>query len=425
MAKLLIIADDFTGALDTGVQFSKRGAVTRVITGSLPAPGDCSENCDVLVIDSETRHVPADEAYRTVRHIVTQAEKLGIAHIYKKTDSALRGNVGAELAAVLDGSGETAIPFLPAFPQMERTTVHGIHCIKGIPVAESIFGQDPFSPVRESRVTALLGMQTRHSTNSYPAVSENGTLPKEAGIWVLDASSEADLLAAGKLLKRENRLHIMAGCAGFAAVLPDLLEIDSHAPRPIPVLESGLTVVCGSVNPVTVSQIACAKRHGAQHICLTPEQKLNPQYWESPQGRRQLHQLEQLLEQHPLRILDTNDYAPAVNTMDYAARNNLTLQDVRKAVAGTIGCLVSRLFSHPRIGTLLITGGDTLLQCMEYMGVREIEPLCEPAAGVVLARFAYKGVSRCVITKSGGFGGEDLILQLYEMTRAKTAETHF
>ena len=32
MIKLLIIADDFTGALDTGVQFAARGAATRVVT---------------------------------------------------------------------------------------------------------------------------------------------------------------------------------------------------------------------------------------------------------------------------------------------------------------------------------------------------------------------------------------------------------
>ena len=31
MVKLLIIADDFTGALDTGVQFAARGAKTRVV----------------------------------------------------------------------------------------------------------------------------------------------------------------------------------------------------------------------------------------------------------------------------------------------------------------------------------------------------------------------------------------------------------
>ena len=33
MTQLLILADDFTGALDTGVQFASTGAVTRVITG--------------------------------------------------------------------------------------------------------------------------------------------------------------------------------------------------------------------------------------------------------------------------------------------------------------------------------------------------------------------------------------------------------
>ena len=32
MTKLLILADDFTGALDTGVQFAVRGARTCVVT---------------------------------------------------------------------------------------------------------------------------------------------------------------------------------------------------------------------------------------------------------------------------------------------------------------------------------------------------------------------------------------------------------
>ena len=34
MVKLLIIADDFTGALDTGVQFAAGGAETRVVTNT-------------------------------------------------------------------------------------------------------------------------------------------------------------------------------------------------------------------------------------------------------------------------------------------------------------------------------------------------------------------------------------------------------
>ena len=64
------------------------------------------------------------------------------------------------------------------------------------------------------------------------------------------------------------------------------------------------------------------------------------------------------------------------------------------------------------MGTLLITGGDTLLQCMDYMGVHEIEPLGEMDAGVVLSRFTYHGITRYVISKSGGFGAENLLTEL-------------
>ena len=61
---------------------------------------------------------------------------------------------------------------------------------------------------------------------------------------------------------------------------------------------------------------------------------------------------------------------------------------------------------------LLLTGGDTLLQCMNSVGARELEPVCELESGIVLARFTYQGRTRYVITKSGGFGQEDLLVEL-------------
>ena len=119
-----------------------------------------------------------------------------------------------------------------------------------------------------------------------------------------------------------------------------------------------------------------------------------------------------MLEENPHRILDTNDPGSNRKTADYAAKLGMDIQDIRRAVSGTIGYLVSRLFSHEAVGTLLITGGDTLLQCMDYMGVHEIEPLGEMDAGVVLSRFTYHGITRYVISKSGGFGAENLLTEL-------------
>lgn len=75
---------------------------------------------------------------------------------------------------------------------------------------------------------------------------------------------------------------------------------------------------------------------------------------------------------------------------------------------------MGEIFTSPSLGTLLLTGGDTLLQCMNCVGVNELEPLCELDRGVVLARFTYNGCTRHVITKSGGFGQETLLTNLAE-----------
>ena len=87
MVKLLIIADDFTGALDTGIQFVNKGIATQVFTKMPEAIGDIDETTEVLVIDSETRPMPAAKAYDAVKNITGWAKAIKIPIIFKKTDS--------------------------------------------------------------------------------------------------------------------------------------------------------------------------------------------------------------------------------------------------------------------------------------------------------------------------------------------------
>lgn len=413
--RLLMIADDFTGALDTGVQFAACGAATRVITDQTFSLEACKDTCEVLVVDAETRHLSPEKAYRIVENIVSQAIALGISHIYKKTDSALRGNVGAELTALLRASGETQMPFLPAFPQMGRITEKGIHYIGDKPVAESVFGADPFEPVIHSCVTELLAEQSAVPAASFPALTAEAPVPQDTGILVFDASSVEALSQTAYRLHQEKKLHIMAGCAGFAAVLPKLLNLGTGTPAPLPELDPNFLVICGSVNPITVAQSDYAEKEGFLRIRLIPEQKLEPEHWVTREGEMEFQALCKILNQYPRRIIDTNDFGSNKPTADYAAAHGMTTEDVRQAVSRSIGYLVSRLFPNPNLGTLLITGGDTLLQCMDYMNIREIEPLREMASGVVLSRFTYQGYTRYVISKSGGFGKEDLFVKLSEM----------
>ena len=63
MVKLLIIADDFTGALDTAVQFVNKGIETLVFTGKSVTEATVSMSAEVLVVDAETRRMTSKEAY--------------------------------------------------------------------------------------------------------------------------------------------------------------------------------------------------------------------------------------------------------------------------------------------------------------------------------------------------------------------------
>ena len=86
MIKLLVIADDFTGAMDTGVQFNTKGALIRAVSkGQIDPFQEADPDLQVLIIDAETRHMEPAQAYQTVYQIVRAAVEAGVSCIYKKS----------------------------------------------------------------------------------------------------------------------------------------------------------------------------------------------------------------------------------------------------------------------------------------------------------------------------------------------------
>ena len=139
MIKLLVIADDFTGALDTGVQFAGKGIATKILNQRTVTREQLSSvDKEVLVVDTETRHLKPEAAYGIVYALAKMAKEAGVTYLYKKTDSGMRGNIGPELWAALEASGQPYLTFIPAFPAINRVTKNGIHYINGLPVKESV-----------------------------------------------------------------------------------------------------------------------------------------------------------------------------------------------------------------------------------------------------------------------------------------------
>ena len=83
MLKLLIAADDLTGALDTGVQLARLGVDTRVLLYRGPGTVRNARTAGTLVVDTESRHLPPARPGENAPEIVQQALEIGADVINK------------------------------------------------------------------------------------------------------------------------------------------------------------------------------------------------------------------------------------------------------------------------------------------------------------------------------------------------------
>ena len=421
--KLLIVADDLTGGLDTGVQFTRQGITVRVVVDPDPSGKWTRTAAQVLVAVSETRHMPPGDAYETVYRIISAGRQAGIPYFYKKTDSALRGNIGAELGAALKASGAEVLSFLPAYPAMNRVTVEGCHLIDGVPAAQSVFGRDPFNPVAESDVRKLVASQTDTPVTCDERCGK--------GILIVDAQSDEDLRTAGERLFTKGYLSVSAGCAGFAAFLPDLLGLDRGEVPDSYDLGDGLLVISGSLNPVTMRQIRFAQKRGFVRICPKPgqEELFRNGAVQSGENPASLRCAGSSAAQNAgpsailwcgekWVILDSSEIDPGEEAFrDYMRGKEMDSGEPRILIAAYLAEILAEIEDSVE-GTVMIVGGDTLLSCLRRLGCRDLEPLAELFPGVVLSRYRAGGKEKLLISKSGGFGKESLLADLQEMMKA-------
>jgi len=256
MPALGIVADDLTGAMDTAGGVAARGYETVVAAVPDASPPDAT----VVAANTDSRYMPPSEAAASVRRSV---DTIGAEIVYKKIDSTLRGNVGAEVAAALRASAAELGVVAPAFPATGRRTWDGVHTVEGTPVAETAFAADRNGPT-SSAVTDLLAGQ------GFPVERIDGTEVSQGAdrvavcfsaaierrerppIIACDARTESHLETVAAAAQRFDAL--LAGSGGLAAHLRLDAPADASPPAPRPESGAPLAVV-GSVNETTLEQL--------------------------------------------------------------------------------------------------------------------------------------------------------------------------
>jgi D-threonate/D-erythronate kinase len=383
-----VVADDLTGAADSGVQLARAGYRTAV--AFLDATIDVGDELDAIAADTDSRGVdPATAASRV--GAVTRG-LAGAAILLKKIDSTLRGPVGAEVAAALEASGRRAAIVAPAFPATGRTTCDGVQLVDGEPVHRTRFSADPVAPVREAHLPALLdaaglGRATRVRAGEPSGLA--GALGR-ARCVVADAQSDADLEALVRAVPDPSAV-LWVGSGGLARALGAV----HPGPRPADPAERdagadgiGTLVVVGSANVVAREQVRRLVAAGVPAAGL---------------GLRGLGGDAVAACTALARDALRRDGACVVHPVGHGEG-----PDLARRIPEALADVAARLADAGLVSGLVLTGGETAVGIARALGATGLRVDDELEPGVPVGRLLGPRPYR-VVTKAGGFGSPDVL----------------
>ena len=402
MAKLIIIADDFTGALDTGVQLSKKGISTQVFVHKTLDWHALDSNGEVLVVDTDSRHLDERQAYRRVFDICIEAKTRGFKYFYKKTDSTLRGNIGAELSALMDACKLDRLPFIPAYPETGRTTKKGYQYVNGVLLDQTVFAADPLEPIKDAYIPNIIRRQSDKIVNliNESHITMGGLSSNEKGILVLGAVDKKDMERIFHLLVKQKDLTALAGCAGFAEYLFKLYSLKTK-PRKKKAVHKPILVVSGSVNDMSIKQVQYAEKAGIGSRKILPWELMDDSYPTSLDYKSHIEAAIEGIKDNGYFILKTadkrGDIIPLKGEIEGFSKDNLY-----KNISGPIGHLVKEILKRVKVGTLVVFGGDTALGIIHELGCTYQAPI-RAYAWNSLSTIGSSEFNGFLITKAGGF----------------------
>jgi uncharacterized protein YgbK (DUF1537 family) len=423
MTRLAIIADDLSSATDCGAQVVRSGLSVVVPLGGYSLPRQ-ARTAQVISVDTDSRSLSADRAYAKLRIAAQRLVAEGWTDFYKSVDSTLRGNLGAEIEAVLDIVKPDCAVIAPAFPKYGRTTFDGVQYLHGRPLHETEFGSDPTAPVRDADITRRLaegshrkaGRLTLDQLRAGPAQIKSvlqGMLADGIELVVVDIAEQDDLKRICLGLSQSDLRVVWVGSTGLAEFVPLALEVAStsntfnqdHPIDPRPAL-----ALVGSASETTRQQLGYAQtNYRLNIISLDPARMIE-------NGATAATELEQAVSNLRAAIDSGHDAALVVRasrdeiaaTQQLGAALNLSAAQVAQRIVHGLAQAGSRLAREGRISGIVATGGDTANSLCKALGAQALEILGEVEAGIPIMRL-LGDQSLPLVTKAGGFGSPEVI----------------
>lgn len=415
----LVVADDLTGAMDTGHSFAARGYET--VVRHDPSFDAAAQ---VLVVDTDSRYESPETARDRVRDAVSSVDS-GL--VYKKVDSTLRGNVGTEVVAAAEAMGADVAAIAPAFPSNERVTVDGYHLLQGRPVADTEPGNDPDSPVYTSHLPELLCDQVETPVvhvNVHPVATEAvvpylspaKVAPRDRlRLLAFDAVHDAhlDTIAAGAASIDGDVLLVGSGGLAEHARVPGApdAEHDSLAAAP----RGRAFGVAGSADSTTLQQLAHLDDRKVVELDTVRAVREPRDAAEAAATAC----LDRFGERVAVVIASALDDDAVDRTLAAARSAGFTERETRQRIETALAAATDRVWRDAAPDALFLTGGavaKAVLDRLETGGIALRGQEVAPGVPVGVIR-GGRASGTPLVTKAGAFGDAATIADALDVVR--------
>ncbi|ABR73823.1 hypothetical protein CBG46_03110 [Actinobacillus succinogenes] len=403
--KLLVIADDLTGANDTGVMFAEAGFNTLLETNIHSLESTDIADAEIFSVSTDSRPI-AEKAKRKTKDTVLKGIEKGINRIYLKIDSTMRGSVSHQIEGAL-AAWETLYPdskavICPAYPEMGRTIENGNLYVNGVPVNETASGKDAICPVTSSSMQDLLPEAICLAcSNSHELIKQINMVQNRQ--IVIDAKTEDDLSIIADTISQLGNKIIPVGSAGLAQKLK--LSAKGSVKKEKIDLGRALILVT-SIHETSQNQVdQYISGVGGKSIVFnpSPSQLINHEL----SGQALISQLTALIHSGDENVIIRANPAKVVN---HTFGN---INEVARKIAEYLAELGLYALNNEKFDSLILFGGDGAATLLEKMDISEMKVSYAVVPGVPLCTITggpYKGLN--VMTKSGGFGNDSLLIDM-------------
>lgn len=416
--KIAVIADDLTGATDTGVQFTKANLVTIMMT-DLEFTHSIISRADVLTVNTETRSMNSSDSFGRVHDTICKLRKYGINQFFKKVDSTLRGNPGAEIEAAMDAGNYQLAIVAPAAPRNNRLIMNGICLINGVPLKDTESGRDLITPVKTSSVLEIICEQydgkvglvginiIRQGSDAVMQYTEK--LYKDGfRVVVFDTETSEDLNLLAHIPFQDITRALYVGSSGLAEYI---IEPSDKRCAGLKINSERIVFLIGSLMETSIMQANIAVKSGrANEIIVNVDMIFEN---EQQEEARVLTCFSELMKKPQHIIIRTNN---SMQTQSELMSANTDITDCSEKIALFNGRITKKIISLHGISNIFTTGGDTFLKTVRTMDIKGLELKDEVLPGIPLGSAIDKETGKTLnfITKSGGFGNRDTLLGIMD-----------